>query len=512
MVGLAANGESDDSAAAGRTLHGIAYGVVVGALSLLSGILLLPIVANQVGPGAYGVWLFLISITTYVGYGDLGVTSAIIHFGARSRGGDGTYTLSALLSAGLVWSMASMVVVLPLYLWLAFAYTEAHLGDLGDSGTSQIALVALGATIAFMAVVRPFFGALVSAGLMVWTQRIAFLALIFRVAGTLAAVYLFGTITAVAIVETVATVMPGIVVMVLVLKRVASVRFTRGMWPTLKLMLAYSTKSLTMGLSESVVLQGGTLIVGVVLGPSSVTHFNLAYRVYNGVRQLVDWILEPFRSTLSRIAVGSRGAHRRMIETLSFATMTAIVAVTIVWLLGSRFLVERWVGEYMPAAEIAAVAAFLLAGMTIETLHSPWVMAADTIGKPGAFLLPQILWACLSVPLGLYLAGRWGIVGVAIGMASPLLVLEPLYLRIARQAAGMHLHMWWRRSLAPVVVATALPVAAAMMTWVAASAAAPSLAAWLPTVVFVVSWFLSVYLVRRLLPLDDVMSALRSRM
>lgn len=509
----AKNHESGDAVStAGRTLHGITYGVVVGMVSLLSGIILLPIVASQVGSGSYGVWLFLISITTYVGYGDLGVTSAIVHFGARARGGDGKHTLSQLLSAGLVWSLVSMAVVIPLYLWLAWGYTGAHLDELSDPDRSRVALVALGATVAFMAVVRPFYGALISAGLMVWTQRITFLTLVFRVAGTLVAVYTVGTITAVAIVETVATIMPGIFVMFLVLKRVARVRFTRGMWPTLTLMLGYSTKSLTMGLSESVVLQGGTLIVGVVLGPASVTHFNLAYRVYNGVRQLIDWVLEPFRSTLSRIAVRSRGDHLRMAGTLSFAALTIVVAGTAVWVLGSQFLVGHWVGDHMPAADIAAVASILLAGMVVETLHSPWVMAADTVGRPGAFLLPQILWAVLFVPLGLFLGGSWGIIGVAVAMALPLVVLEPLYLMIARKATGLRLRVWWRRSLVPVIVLTALPMTVAALVWAATSAVAPTLAGWLPAVSFIVAWCLSLALTRRFLPMEDVLDALRSRM
>lgn len=507
------NEESEGAAtASGRTFHGIAYGVFVGVLSLFSGIILLPIVASQVGSGPYGVWLFLISITTYVGYGDLGVTGAIIHFGARARGGDGERTLSELLSAGLIWSLLSMIVILPLYLWLAWQYTENHLDILAHSEMSQVMLVCMGGVVAFMAVVRPFTGALISTGLMVWTQRAAFATLIFRVVGTLVAVYTVGTVTAVALVETIATILPGVILMILVLTRVARVRFTRGMWPTLKLMLGYSTKSLTMGLSETVVLQGGTLIVGLVIGPASVTHFNLAYRVYNGVRQLMDWILEPFRSALSRIAVGARDAHLALIGTLSFVVVAIMTAGTAVWFLGSQFLVGHWVGDHMPAASIALVATVLLVGMLIESLHWPWILAADTLGMPGAFLLPQILWGVLFIPLGLYLGQHGGIVGVAVAMVLPLIVLEPVYLGIARRVAGLRVRDWWRQSLRPVAVLLAFPVAVAALTWLVTTMAAPFLTGWLPAVAFILGWLASAVVVRRHLPLDEVMAALRTRM
>ena len=97
-------------------------------------------------------------------------------------------------------------------------------------------------------------------------------------------------------------------------------------------------------------------------------------------------------------------------------------------------------------------------------------------------------------------------------MALPLVVLEPLYLMIARKATGLRLRVWWRRSLVPVIVLTALPMTVAALVWAATSAVAPTLAGWLPAVSFIVAWCLSLALTRRFLPMEDVLDALRSRM
>lgn len=501
-----------ESATPARTVHGIAYGVFVGTLSLLSGVILLPIVASQVGAGAYGLWLFLISITVYVGYGDLGVSSAIIHFGARARGGDGQHSMSQLLSAGVLWSAATMVVILPIYVWLAWRYIGSHLDVLPDPETTRIALVAFGAVIAGMAVVRPFGGALVGTGLLVWAQRIGLIALLIRVVGTLVAVYVFGTITAVAAVETLATILPGVVIMVIVLSRVAPLRFSRGMWPTLRLMLGYSTKSLLMGMSQTVVMQGGTLIVGVVAGPANVTYFNLAFRVYTGVRQMITWVIEPFRSTLSRVAASSHSSHLKLVESLTFTTLSLTLVGTVTWALGSQFLVDAWVGDHLPAPVIALVATVLLAGLTLESLHLPYVLAGDTAGKPGIFLAPQVIWGILFVAMGIPLGQQWGIVGVAVAMSAPLLVVEPVFLAVARRFLGLSLKTWWSQSIRPALVFVAPALVAGALCWLATYASAPSLTGWLPAVVFALSSLLSLYLTRNHLPFDDLMAALRSRM
>lgn len=496
--------------APGRAFQGIAYGATVGTLSLLSGIVLLPIVAFQVGAGPYGIWLFLISITTYVGYGDLGVASAIVHFGSRSRGGDNKHSLSQLLTAGVVWSVATMLVVLPLYVWLAWQYTETHLSELPSA--NRVILVALGAVVAGMAVVRPFGGALIGAGLMVWTQRIGLFALIFRVAGTIVAVFVFGTVTAVAVVETLATIIPGIVVMFIVLSRVAPLRWSRDMWPTLKLMLGYSSKSLAMGLSQTVVLQGGTIIVGLVSGPASVTHFNFAFRMYGGFRQLLGWVLEPFRSTLSRVAAKSQRGHHRMVESLSFATISVSVVGTVTFALCAGFLIELWVGDHMPAADIAAVAIILLAGLVLEWLHTPWVLAGDTAGRPGIFLIPQVLWAGTFVALGLYLGPLWGMVGVALAMSAPLIMLEPLYFAVARRFLGMRLAEWWSNSIRPVLEVTVPATLVTVLVWLVCARWAPGVVGWLPAGVFALSSLTFLLILRRRLPLDDLKGALGSHM
>ena len=497
---------------AGRAFQGIVYSAFVGTLSLLSGIVLLPIVAAHVGAGPYGIWLFLISITSYVGYGDLGVASAIIHFGARSRGGDTEHSMSQLLSAGVVWSVLTMTVVVPLYVWLAWRYTGTHLEAMPNPETTRVWLVVLGSLVTGMAVVRPFGGALIGAGLMVWSQRIGLAALVFRVAGTLIAALVFGTVAAVAVVETLATILPGIVVMVFVLRRVAPFRLTRGMWPTLRLMLGYSTKSLLVGLTQTVVLQGGTLIVGVVQGPAQVTYFNLAFRVYSGCRQLISWILEPFRSALSRVAASSRADHLRLLASLSFATTSMTVVGTVTFALCGRFLAEAWVGDHMPAAEIAAVATILLLGLTLESLHWPWLLGGDTAGKPGIFLPPQLVWAVVFLTSGLLLGSRWGTMGVALAMSAPLVFLEPFFLWVARRFLGMRLSVWWSTSLRPVIVFTGPALLLGLLTLAVARPAAPALAGWLPAAVFACSCVLFLFLFRQRLPLSDLMEAVRSRM
>ena len=59
--------------------------VVYGA-SVLAALVLTPVIVHALGKEAYGLWVFIGSITVFVQLLDLGVGPSVVRFGALARG------------------------------------------------------------------------------------------------------------------------------------------------------------------------------------------------------------------------------------------------------------------------------------------------------------------------------------------------------------------------------------------------------------------------------------------
>jgi len=75
--------------------------VVYGA-SVLSALILTPIIVHALGKDAYGLWVFIGSITVFVALLDLGVGPSVVRFGAHARGAQTPEEISSLASVGIV--------------------------------------------------------------------------------------------------------------------------------------------------------------------------------------------------------------------------------------------------------------------------------------------------------------------------------------------------------------------------------------------------------------------------
>ncbi len=84
-----------------------AYGV-----SIVSGLILTPVILGAIGKEAYGAWAFIISLTTILRLLDFGVTPTIIRFTALHRGRQAHEDINRLASAGLaVYLVAAAISV-----------------------------------------------------------------------------------------------------------------------------------------------------------------------------------------------------------------------------------------------------------------------------------------------------------------------------------------------------------------------------------------------------------------
>ena len=430
---------------------GILSSTTAGISLMAAGLLLIPLNIRTVGADSYGVWIAMSVMATYLYYSDLGIGAAIIHFGSRSRSGLSVLTPTGLLSSGVAWNAAVSVIIVPVYILGVDYFMDSKFIDAEISNSDQTSLKIAGVMLLSAIIIKPFESALIGAGYMNYERRNQVAGAIMRVAGTVVACIVFGTVVAIAIAEAVALVTPPILSAVLVSGtgtvrlRIREVRFS-----TLKEMFHFSSRAFATGAVGALILQAGTVMAAYVGSPSDVTYFTAAFRLYSSVRQIISWITEPFRPLMSRIwTTDPEKAKSFILSYLLAATFVASVGC-LALMYGAEDIIRLWLGESAPTHSVAATLIVLLIGLMLNIVHIPLVPALDGAGRPGAYLPLQILWLALYVLIGLTAGRALGIVGIAIGLTLPLIVLEPLYLIKANRTLNFGVQRWMREVLLPV--------------------------------------------------------------
>src|SRR5688572_15504330 len=100
-----------------RNVLGI-YAVYLAAI--VSGLVVTPVVLDEIGEEAFGIWSIIGAATIYLAVLDLGVGPSIVRFAAEARGRRKPEDTNALASVGLVLYAVIGIVTVPIGIGLAF--------------------------------------------------------------------------------------------------------------------------------------------------------------------------------------------------------------------------------------------------------------------------------------------------------------------------------------------------------------------------------------------------------
>lgn len=495
----------------GSTGRGVVYSVSSGMASIAAGIALLPLIIGTVGAGPYGAWLFVIAISSYFNYTDLGVGTAIVHFGSQKRGGSAKFSMSELLSAGLLWTTAIGLIVVPIYWYLSWSYLTGISPGVGISAEEIVTLAVMSTVIVGGLLIRPFSAVLVGSGYLLLDRKLQFVGVLVRVSGTLLACWLFRSISAIAIAEALALITPALLAAVVVWrKRLASVRLRWRIVSTLKRMMSFSTRAFAVSISSAMIANGGTLIIGIVGSPVQVTYFAAATRVLTGVGQITGWASIPFQPTLSRLFHAAPRRARKMVRSLIFSSFS-VSAISCGLIISVAYpAVEVWLGGNVNHIEVANTIILLLAGAILNSLQRPVLLAAEAAGKPGLFFWTQSSIAAMFWALAFILGPQYGAVGIAVARLIPIVLVCPFYIAISGKHFGLGFESWWRSSVFPafkfLIPAATLAFCTRFLPQVS------GFLEWTPAVVFGLACCLFVFLFRSKLPLEAIRATLRSSM
>ena len=427
------------------------------AASVLSGLVITPIVVNALGLEAYGVWAVITGLTIYLGLLDLGVGPTVVRFAAEYRGRGAREAMNELASAGLV--VYGVVGALTLAAGFALAWIVPEVFDLPP----ELVWPARVATLLAVAAEAARFPLALAANLLAGHQRYDVLNL-----ASFASLVVYGVLVVAVLTQTGGLALLAAFALVAALVRLLlPLPWLRRELPSLSVsrrlvtrqrlreLLTTSRDNMLIRLAARLALGSDVVIVGLVLGVESAALYAIAAKLWGtafAVGTAGTNMLYPAYAELEGAEDELR--QRLLLRGGLRAGMAAMLLFALPLLFLPEQLMEAWVRKELDAS--VPVLALLAVALV---LHQPTHVASQYLiarGRHGVVARISVPIAVANVVASVVLASTVGLWGVALAIllteAATLAVIPVLTAR----ASGVPLLSLARSAFRPLLPALAL--------------------------------------------------------
>jgi O-antigen/teichoic acid export membrane protein len=436
---------------------------VYGA-SILSGLVVTPILLDAIGDESFGIWSFIGAITIYLSVLDLGVGPSVVRFAAEARGRRTPEDTNAIASLGLALYGVIGLVTLPVGLvvaWLVPALVDAP-DDLVWPARISTFLVVLSIAARFP---LGLFN-----NLLIGQQRFDLQNL-----ANFVSTVLYAVLVAVTMPNGGGLILLGALVLATTLLRLAlPLAWLRRELPGLRLgrsyisrgrlreLIAFSWSNFLVHVANKVVFATDIVVVGIVLGPTAAALYAIPAKLFTlafGLGSVGTSLLYPALAEYE--GAGAAERQRRLLLAGLRGGMAAAAFLALPLLLIPDQLVEGWVGPgYGESSPVLVLLALVL------LVHQPlYLVTQFLIARARQREIARALVAAgvANIVLSVVLAETVGLWGVALStlLTDVAVLLYALPVLVA-PAASLPVDAFVRAALRPLVPA----VAAALVLFV----------------------------------------------
>jgi O-antigen/teichoic acid export membrane protein len=416
----------------------------------VTSVILTPILIHSLGDLYYGLWILVASALDYYGVLDLGMRPALFRAVAWSKGAnDRTAMHETLLSA-----LAFTVVLGFFVLLLTLLLVPVLPGFFKLAGPARRIfpwlMILLGLDVAEAFPARMLGAYLNSLGRFDLYNLAAVLSTIPRAVFVVLAVRSGHGIRAVAGVTLAATIFSLLLHWWLVRRvdRELELDWRLARWSRLRELFRYGSFAFVNNIGNQLRLYTDSIVIARILGAALITPFNVAARLMGYFTQVMSGIAVPLMGRMSELDGQARHEDLREYFLRSTRT-TALLAVFIGSMLifdGRQFL-RLWVGErFLSSYPLLFV--MTVAYLVAFALQSNWIVIM-ALARHRLLALLNVAEGIANLLLSLYWAKRYGLIGVALGTAAPMLASNVLiYPWYALQIVRLPVRDYLRHALA----------------------------------------------------------------
>lgn len=504
LASRTARGRRDATAPAGGMAGAVVTTYVARFASLIAYVALLPVVLTAFGAEAYGLYVLTVALGSLFQQ-DLGIGGATTRFIGVAAPSRDIPRMRAVASASTVFFLVAAA-VLASGTAAAFAVTLPNVA-LGDQspGTAW-ALAILGVANVFVLLVfssnRQI---LAGVGRLHEVNYLLIGLALFRVAFTLLVCALGIGIVAVAVVDVTGILLFGVATYVLRRRRAPEItaRFRDFRWSVFRELFRVSAQLMVIGIAGVVIMQVGGILTALLLPLPFTAVYAAGQRIYLLVKEVTGSLATAVLPTASMREGGEAGESLGELylrgTSLANMLMTVVLVPVLVFM---PEVMDLWLGA--AGADAAVVAQILVLSMFANNNHLLAIPILTAQGSVRGYAVLHAIWAVSGTALAVVLGSALGVGGIALGLAAPIVVLEPFYIVIALRRLSLTAGMFAVRCLL-IPFGTVAPLAALLY---AASMLEPPLPL---VVVFSSVWMVAAVLVYLFLGLDATSRAQLAR-
>jgi O-antigen/teichoic acid export membrane protein len=389
--------------------------------------LLTPILIHGLGDFNYGMWILVASIMDYYGLADMGIRFTLQRHVARYKGSDEqealVRTFATALALSLVIAALTLIVTAVLSTFLPGVF---HLAG-GPASEFRRVLILLGISFAIG------FPAKVLGAFLCGLQRFDLYNLAAIINTVLQAILLIGVLHQGYGIQGCAIVTLGLTVLSLAMSwkfvKMAepdvSVPWQKASWQELRELFHFGIYIFVNQIGDLMRFRLDSFVIARWLNIALVTPFNVASRLIEYFRFVASGIVGPLITEMSNIEGQGRDEDLKQLffRSTRWTTLLCLLTGSLLCLNG-RALLTLWVGRGYAASYTVLVV--LCVARVAAVLQSPSMSLLLARGRHKVLGWWTLLEGVANLVLSIYWAPTYGIVGVAMGTAVPMLAVRIL--------------------------------------------------------------------------------------
>jgi len=398
------------------------------AVSIVVGLFLSPIILHKLGDEAFGLWVLVFSVTGYYGLFDLGIRSSIVKYVAKYAATRDYDSLTRLINTSL-FSYSCLAVALLVLTGVGSWYIDRifHI-DPASLRTARLLFSMVGTALAVG------FPLSVFSGVLQGLQNFYSMNLIQVAANLLRAVLIVvaldrgrGLLT----VALITVVMPLLAsgAYILIVRRLIPVTFSRQYIDraTWRQLINYGLITFMIIMAEQLRFQSDAMVIGIFLSASAITYFSIGAKLVDYASNVVDSMADTFMPMSSHFdATGDASRMRELFIVGNRACAIVIFPIAAMLIILGPSIIEAWVGpKYVSSYTILLL---LIVPRTIYRCQAASSRILFGMARHKALAIALLIEGVANLILSIALIRRFGIVGVAVGTAVPMLCTSLIFL------------------------------------------------------------------------------------
>jgi O-antigen/teichoic acid export membrane protein len=418
----------------------------------------------------YAAWVLMLQLAAYVSYLDMGIQTAVSKFVAEYDARGDRTGASRHASAGL--TLMILAAMLGLILTTLLAFQVPRLFSTMPANLYhdvRVSVMLIGASLSFSLVCAVYSAVFLGLQRYWVPMTISILNRAFYVAIVVAVVAFHGNLTAMGMAVAVVNVFTGLAQVLAWRTKASHIRLSTGLasFSVLKTMARYCSL-------QSIWMFGMLCVAG--LDVTIVGHYDYIQTAYYSIATLpTTFLLLILGSAMGPLmpASSAMSIHRSPAEMGDFLARITRYTTALLLLTGLPLIVcgspllRLWVGPAYAAHTLSYLRILVLANM-IRNLCAPYASMICATDKQGAAIATALSEAVVNLGASVYLASRYGAIGVAIGTLLGSFVSVALHfaitMRFTRETLSIpRSRLFLQGLLHPAIIA--IPSAALLPLW-----------------------------------------------